>query len=119
MGTIVLLMEDNLPVQSWRLGQIVALHPGRDNVIRVADVKTTSGVFRRSIRKLAPLPITDNDEPTISAFGMEFQPAGVCSDPSEKTGNHSTLSEQQRAEDDVIIETFSDSSELFAQRSVC
>ncbi|XP_065090363.1 uncharacterized protein LOC135711416 [Ochlerotatus camptorhynchus] len=78
MGTIVLLMEDNLPVQSWRLGQIVALYPGRDDVIRVADVKTATGVFRRSIRKLAPLPITDNDQSKISAFGMVFQPAGVC-----------------------------------------
>ncbi|XP_062538146.1 uncharacterized protein LOC134206445 [Armigeres subalbatus] len=51
MGTIVLLMDDNQPVQTWKMGQIVALYPGKDSVIRVADVKTTSGVFRRSIRK--------------------------------------------------------------------
>lgn len=82
MGTIVLLMEDNLPVQSWRLGKIVALYPGKDKVIRVADVKTAVGVFRRSVRKLAPLPIIDNDEQRISAFGIAFQPAGVCTRPT-------------------------------------
>lgn len=82
MGTIVLLMEDNLPVQSWRLGKIVALYPGKDKVIRVADVKTSVGVFRRSVRKLAPLPIIDNDEQRISAFGIAFQPAGVCTRPT-------------------------------------
>ncbi|XP_062707732.1 uncharacterized protein LOC134288065 [Aedes albopictus] len=75
LGTIVLMMEENQAVQSWRLGRIAALHPGQDGVVRVADVKTAAGIFRRSIRKLAPLPIEDTDEPT---FGMIFQPAGAC-----------------------------------------
>ncbi|XP_062535738.1 uncharacterized protein LOC134204943 [Armigeres subalbatus] len=68
MGTIVLLVEDNQPVQTWKMGRIVALYPGRDHVIRVADVKTAAGVFRRSIRKLAPLPIADNVESAISVL---------------------------------------------------
>lgn len=59
LGTIVLLMEDNQPVQSWRMGRIVGIHPGRDGQIRVADVKTMTGVFRRAVSKLAPLPIPD------------------------------------------------------------
>nr|XP_029725288.1 uncharacterized protein LOC115265164 [Aedes albopictus] len=75
LGTIVLMMEENQAVQSWRLGRIAALHPGQDGVVRVADVKTAAGIFRRSIRKLAPLPIEDTDEPS---FGMTFQPAGAC-----------------------------------------
>lgn len=61
LNTIVLLMEDNQPVQSWRMGRIVGLHPGKDKRIRVVDVKTMNGVFRRAVNKLAPLPILDRE----------------------------------------------------------
>ncbi|XP_053686443.1 uncharacterized protein LOC128735983 [Sabethes cyaneus] len=61
-GMIVLLIEDNLPPLSWKYGKIVKTYPGPDQLVRVADVKTASGVFKRSIAKLAPLPIKDNDE---------------------------------------------------------
>ncbi|XP_055622774.1 uncharacterized protein LOC129766280 [Toxorhynchites rutilus septentrionalis] len=71
MDTVVLIIEDNQPVQSWRLGKIVALYPGGDNVVRVVDVKTSTGVFRRSIRKLAPLPISDNDNGETKVSDLE------------------------------------------------
>lgn len=55
-------MEDNQPAQTWKIGRIVAVFPGEDNIIRVADVRTSNGVFRRPISKVAPLPIEDNEE---------------------------------------------------------
>lgn len=60
-GTVVLLIEDNLPPQTWKLGIVTAVHPGKDSLVRVVDVKTSTGTFRRSISKLAPLP-TENGE---------------------------------------------------------
>lgn len=66
-GTVVLLIEDNLPPQVWKLGVITATYPGKDSLVRVADVKTCSGTFRRSISKLAPLPTEDNENLRISA----------------------------------------------------
>ncbi|XP_073972881.1 uncharacterized protein [Rhodnius prolixus] len=55
-GTIVIINQDNLPPLQWPLGRIVALHPGRDSINRVADVKTRSGIIRRPLVKLCPLP---------------------------------------------------------------
>lgn len=59
-GLVVLLKEDNLPPQSWKLGRIINVYPGTDGLVRIADVKTISGIYKRPIHKLAPLPILDN-----------------------------------------------------------
>ncbi|KAG7309295.1 hypothetical protein JYU34_005237 [Plutella xylostella] len=55
IGDLVLLKEENLPPMSWRLGRITSLFPGKDNVARVAEVKTTHGTFRRGVKYLCPL----------------------------------------------------------------
>ncbi|KAF2882954.1 hypothetical protein ILUMI_23182 [Ignelater luminosus] len=39
-----------------KLGRVIALHPGKDNVNRVAIVKTTSGIVKRAFSKLCPFP---------------------------------------------------------------
>ncbi|XP_062713820.1 uncharacterized protein LOC134290657 [Aedes albopictus] len=60
-GMVVLLKDDNLPPQCWNLGRVERVHPGIDNLVRVVDVRTKTGTFRRPIHKLAPLPILDDD----------------------------------------------------------
>lgn len=35
---MIVLKDENLPSQKWRLGRIVKLHPGPDNVTRVVSV---------------------------------------------------------------------------------
>uniref|UniRef100_A0A182FC45 Uncharacterized protein n=1 Tax=Anopheles albimanus TaxID=7167 RepID=A0A182FC45_ANOAL len=52
-GQIVLIGDDNLPVSRWPLGIIVQVHSGPDGAIRVANVKTSSGVYRRNVRLLS------------------------------------------------------------------
>ncbi|XP_013181006.1 PREDICTED: uncharacterized protein LOC106127472 [Papilio xuthus] len=59
-GVLVILKEDNLPPLKWRLGRVVAVHPGADGVSRVADVRTATGVVRRAFSKICPLPHDDN-----------------------------------------------------------
>ncbi|XP_050344657.1 uncharacterized protein LOC126769788 [Nymphalis io] len=61
LNSLVLLKEDNLPPLKWRMGRIVAVHPGPDGIIRVADVKTSNGVVRRSFSKICPLPDLSED----------------------------------------------------------
>lgn len=61
-GMMVLLKEDNLPPLKWALGRIIATIPGADDQVRVADVRTANGVFRRPIHKLCPLPVEKEDE---------------------------------------------------------
>lgn len=57
IDTLVILKEDNLPPLYWRLGRVIATHPGRDGVSRVVSVKTANGVFRRAVGKICVLPI--------------------------------------------------------------
>lgn len=56
-NSLVVLKENNLPPLKWRLGRIVAIHPGQDGISRVADVKTAGGVVRRAFSKICPLPV--------------------------------------------------------------
>ncbi|KAJ0184405.1 hypothetical protein K1T71_000828 [Dendrolimus kikuchii] len=68
IDALVVLKEDNLPPLKWKLGRIVAVHPGSDNVARVADIKTSSGVIRRSFSKICPLPLDDGSTVERQAF---------------------------------------------------
>ena len=58
VGSVVLLLEDNVACARWPLGVIVETYPGNDGIARVASVKTASGVYKRNITRLCILPIT-------------------------------------------------------------
>ena len=58
-GTLVLLKEDGLPPLQWRLGRITEVFPDKTNVIRVVNVKTSSGIYKRSLAKICILPIEE------------------------------------------------------------
>jgi hypothetical protein len=55
-GTVDLLKDDHAPPLHWKLGVIEDIHYGGDQLVRVADVRTQSVVFRRAVQKLCPLP---------------------------------------------------------------
>ena len=57
VGTLVLIREDDLPPMKWEVGRLIKLIPGKDNVVRVAVVKTLRGKYKRHMRRLCPLPI--------------------------------------------------------------
>ncbi|GBP00444.1 hypothetical protein EVAR_987_1 [Eumeta japonica] len=44
VGTLVVIKDKALP-PGWLLGRIINVHPGKDGVIRVADIKTKKGVI--------------------------------------------------------------------------
>ncbi|XP_033242549.1 uncharacterized protein LOC117186228 [Drosophila miranda] len=55
---VVIVAEDNLPPQEWLGGRVIATHEGEDGMVRVVEIRTSTGaVFRRAIHKLAPLPM--------------------------------------------------------------
>nr|XP_033323534.1 uncharacterized protein LOC117218909 [Megalopta genalis] len=56
MDMLVLLRHETLPAKRWPLGRIMEIHPGHDGVVRVATVKTANGLYKRSVKKLCPLP---------------------------------------------------------------
>lgn len=57
MDSMVLLRDDNLSSMEWKIGRIIDIHPGIDETIRVVSVKTKSGIFKRSVKKVVQLPL--------------------------------------------------------------
>jgi len=57
IGSLVLVHEENEPPLSWLLGRITNVFRGKDDVVRVAEVRTKKGLMKRPIVKLALLPV--------------------------------------------------------------
>lgn len=62
VGMMVLVKDDRLPPLQWKLGRIIEVHPGCDELVRVVTVRTTQGELKRPIVKIAPLPISSTNE---------------------------------------------------------
>ncbi|XP_062556793.1 uncharacterized protein LOC134221620 [Armigeres subalbatus] len=56
---LVVLREDNVAPQMWRLGRIVEVTPGADGLVRVVKIRTANGEVTRAVTKIAILPIED------------------------------------------------------------
>lgn len=72
---MVLIKEDNVPPQKWKIARVTNVFPGADGKVRVAEVKLATtdpdgkvrvSQTRRIISKLCPLPVAD-DEPSNPA----------------------------------------------------
>ena len=61
VGSLVLIVEDDVHPLQWNLARITELHYGKDGLPRVASLKTKSGVKKRSFHKLCRLPISTED----------------------------------------------------------
>ncbi|XP_076658716.1 uncharacterized protein LOC143362429 [Halictus rubicundus] len=57
VNDLVLIRDEGLPSMRWPIGRVLEVHPGGDNVVRVVTVKSASGIYKRSIKKICPLPI--------------------------------------------------------------
>ncbi|XP_060665303.1 uncharacterized protein LOC132797563 [Drosophila nasuta] len=56
IGDMVIIREENIPPQEWRLGRVLTTCPGADKRVRVVDIQTCRGVFHRPVAKLVLLP---------------------------------------------------------------
>lgn len=57
IGAMVLIKEDFLPCTKWLLGRIVDVFPSSDGKVRVVNIRTQNGEFKRAVTKIAVLPI--------------------------------------------------------------
>ena len=55
VGELVLVVDDDLKRGKWPLARVTNVMPGKDNVVRVAEVKTRSGTYTRPTAKLIRL----------------------------------------------------------------
>lgn len=68
-GDLVVVVDANLPRNTWPRGVVERVYPGPDGAVRSADVRTRGGIFRRPTTKLAILPVKGS---------AESAPGGSC-----------------------------------------
>ncbi|GFV00883.1 integrase catalytic domain-containing protein [Trichonephila clavipes] len=64
-GDIVLVGDDHTKRLNWNLGKILKLYPGKDEKVRVAQVKTKFGSFLRLVRKLYLLEVMEKNKSSV------------------------------------------------------
>jgi len=52
---LVLIVDQNTPCGLWPMGRVLNVYPGDGGVVRVADVKTRTGLYTRLVTKLCLL----------------------------------------------------------------
>ena len=57
VNDVVIIVDSSLPRGRWPKGLVTAVHPGDDGVVRVVDVRTTNGGFRRPVTQVAKLDV--------------------------------------------------------------
>lgn len=62
IGDVVQIKGDTKNRESWKVGKIVELIKGKDDLIRVAKVKVDTSIFTRSIAQLYPLEVEEEPE---------------------------------------------------------
>ena len=55
VGDIVILNEDGMLPTTWPLGRVIEVFVGKDGFVRVVNVRTKNGIFKRPVHKLALL----------------------------------------------------------------
>ena len=60
VGDLVILRDDSPLPTKWPLARVVEVHPGKDALVRVATIRTSTGIYTRPVTKLALL-LPSND----------------------------------------------------------
>ena len=60
VGDIVVLHEGGIVQTKWPIGKVIKTFSGADGLVRVVDVKTQNGVFKRPVNKITLLLSSEN-----------------------------------------------------------
>lgn len=61
IGYIAIIKEDCTPPSKWKLGRIINIHPGKDDIVRVATLRTSNGTeVKRPVVKLCRLLVLED-----------------------------------------------------------
>lgn len=62
IGTAVLIKDENINPSRWPMAKVKEIQPGQDGATRVVTLQKSTGTeLKRSVHKLIPLPINEND----------------------------------------------------------
>ena len=65
INDVVIIKEENTPPTLWPNGRIRKVFDGDDKIVRVVELKTSSGLFIRPVNKFVLLMKNDIDMPTL------------------------------------------------------
>ncbi|BES96719.1 Pao retrotransposon peptidase [Nesidiocoris tenuis] len=65
IGDVVTIMDPNNLRNSWPMGIVQATYPGKDGQVRVVDVQTTDGTYRRPVTKLCLMKVQDPENSAV------------------------------------------------------
>ena len=55
IGDVVLIMGENTPRKNWPMGRVIQTFPGKDGLVRIAQVRTSWSILTRPVAKLCLL----------------------------------------------------------------
>ena len=74
VGDIVILKEDKTFACHWPLARVTKTYPGKDGLVRVAQITTGNSTYKRPITKLALLHREESQETSLTSL-----PPAICS----------------------------------------
>jgi hypothetical protein len=74
VGDLVFIADGDLRRNQWPRGIVTETFSGPDGKVRVANIKTQDGLFRRPVVKLCVLDVTQNDDKDTA------DPNDICDD---------------------------------------
>ncbi|XP_058816594.1 uncharacterized protein LOC131679861 [Topomyia yanbarensis] len=80
IGDIVVIVDNQLPRNSWPKGRVIAVNRSKDGLIRSAAVQTAGGIYERPAVKLAVLDV--QREAQVNQIGSIGVRGGSVNDPS-------------------------------------
>ena len=92
-GTVVLVQDEQAPRLQWPLAVIEKVFPGRDGIVRTAEVRTAKGTLIRPIQRLHSLEIYDRiSECSVEPPKFCFEnPVEDIPDNSHTTGDQTPV----------------------------
>jgi len=70
---MIIINDDRTGPSDWKLGRIIDLHPGADGLVRAATIKTSTGIYKRSVSKICRLPLprfTEESSPSTQPMHL-------------------------------------------------
>lgn len=59
IAQLVVLKDSSQPPMKWSLARIQRIFPGPDGRVRVVEVRTSTGIYKRPITQVCPLPLQE------------------------------------------------------------
>ena len=59
-GSVVLVQDESCARLQWPLGVVKTVFPGKDGLVRSAEIRTAKGLLKRPVQKLYNLEVTDS-----------------------------------------------------------